>query len=181
MALTNYEKVYRHKQKRKQELIYIAGGKCIVCGYDKCLNALEFHHTDPTQKEFKIFCNGGKAFEKQISEIRKCTVLCANCHREYHAGLIHKELQPSFDEERYIYIKEKYKDKKIKKNKGTKQKRLLPKRENLKNDIRTMPFLQVAKKYQVSDNAIRKWCKKYGLPHKALEIRNISDAEWELI
>ena len=54
-------------------------------------------------------------------------------------------------------------------------------REELKNLIRTMPFTKIGEKYQVSDNAIRKWCDKYGLPRKATEIKKISDEDWEKI
>ena len=56
-----------------------------------------------------------------------------------------------------------------------------PSRKDLKYDIRNMSFLAVGKKYGVSDNAVRKWCKSLNLPHKATEIKNISDEDWELI
>lgn len=54
-------------------------------------------------------------------------------------------------------------------------------REFLKNEIRTKPFLQIAKDQGVSDNTIRKWCKRYNLPFRVLDIQNISDEDWELI
>jgi len=44
--------------------------------------------------------------------------------------------------------------------------------------IRTTPFLQIGKKYNVSDNAVRKWCINYGLPSKKSDIKNISDEDW---
>lgn len=44
-----------------------------------------------------------------------------------------------------------------------------------------MPFTTIGKKYNVSDNAVRKWCDKYNLPRKASEIKKYSDEEWELI
>lgn len=53
-----------------------------------------------------------------------------------------------------------------------------PSREELKELIRTTPFLQIGKKYNVSDNAVRKWCLNYGLPSKKKDIKNISDEEW---
>lgn len=53
-----------------------------------------------------------------------------------------------------------------------------PTREELKNMIRTMPFLQIGKKYNVSDNAVRKWCINYGLPSKKSDIKNIPDEDW---
>lgn len=56
-----------------------------------------------------------------------------------------------------------------------------PSKEELKLLIRTMPFLQIGQKYNVSDNAIRKWCINYGLPSKKKDIKNITDEEWEKI
>lgn len=54
-----------------------------------------------------------------------------------------------------------------------------PTKKELKTLIRTTPFVQIGKKYGVSDNAVRKWCKKYGLPFKASDIKNINNEEWE--
>ena len=56
-----------------------------------------------------------------------------------------------------------------------------PDREILKNLIRNDSFLSIGKQYGVTDNAIRKWCKVYGLPYKVSEIKKISDEEWENI
>jgi hypothetical protein len=53
-----------------------------------------------------------------------------------------------------------------------------PSREVLKEKIRTRSFLQVGKEYGVSDNAVRKWCKFYGLPFKSCDIKSLSDDEW---
>ena len=64
------------------------GGKCEKCGYDKCIGALEFHHLDPSQKDFGI---GGKrqtaAWGTIKQEVDKCILVCANCHREIHANI----------------------------------------------------------------------------------------------
>lgn len=54
-------------------------------------------------------------------------------------------------------------------------------RDSLKQLIRSTPFTTIAKQYGVSDNAIRKWCKKYNLPTKSNEIKRYSDAEWETL
>ena len=54
-------------------------------------------------------------------------------------------------------------------------------REELKSLIKTLPFTTIAKKYDVSDNTIRKWCKKFNLPSKASEIKKISDEDWKNI
>ena len=56
-----------------------------------------------------------------------------------------------------------------------------PTREELKNLIRNKPFTQIAKLYNVSDNAIRKWCMAMDLPIKKSDINKLSDFEWEKI
>lgn len=61
------------------------------------------------------------------------------------------------------------------------KKSLIVSRETLKEEIRKIPFIQIGKKYGVSDNAIRKWCKKYNLPFKPSEIKKYSDEEWKNI
>lgn len=72
----------------REALINQRGGKCEICGYSKCIEALEFHHLDPKQKDFSISNTGGTpSFEKMKEEADKCQLLCANCHREEHARL----------------------------------------------------------------------------------------------
>lgn len=56
-----------------------------------------------------------------------------------------------------------------------------PIKEVLKEKIRNKPFLQIGKEYNVSDNAVRKWCKSYGLPYRASDIKKYTDEEWENI
>ena len=86
------EAVQRRRDKTKQILIEYKGGKCQICGYDKCQGALEFHHIDPSEKDFGI---GQKGYTRSIGEnkkeVDKCILVCANCHREIHAGLINLE------------------------------------------------------------------------------------------
>jgi hypothetical protein len=64
------------------------GGKCMICGYDKCADALDFHHRDSEQKDFGLSAKGiTRSWEKIKQEIDKCILICANCHREVHAGI----------------------------------------------------------------------------------------------
>lgn len=61
------------------------GGCCQICGYDKCIAALDFHHKDD-DKEFGLSSKGRTLnFEKMKIEAQKCILVCANCHREIHA------------------------------------------------------------------------------------------------
>ena len=54
-------------------------------------------------------------------------------------------------------------------------------KEELKDLIRTIPFTEIGRKYNVSDNAIRKWCDKFNLPRKKSDIQKFSDEEWSKI
>ena len=77
--------VKKRRDKIKKDAIQYKGGKCQNCGYDKCLGALEFHHLDPKEKDFSISQYGHtRSWEKLKTELDKCTLLCANCHREIH-------------------------------------------------------------------------------------------------
>lgn len=64
------------------------GGTCAGCGRDGVPAIFEFHHRDATQKEFGIGQDGiPRRWEKVVAELAKCVMLCANCHREVHAGV----------------------------------------------------------------------------------------------
>lgn len=60
------------------------GGCCSRCGYDRCPDALEFHHKDPTQKEFHLGDARGFNITKLRKELEKCILVCRNCHTEIH-------------------------------------------------------------------------------------------------
>jgi hypothetical protein len=65
-----------------------AGGCCRLCGYDRCVAALQFHHVDPEEKSFGLGCAGlTRGIAKARAEADKCVLLCANCHAEVEAGL----------------------------------------------------------------------------------------------
>lgn len=75
--------VINHRINMKKTLVEYKGGKCEICGYNKSLSALCFHHNDPNEKEFTI---GGRNYSKErmLKEVDKCILLCQNCHHETH-------------------------------------------------------------------------------------------------
>ena len=80
--------VARRRRKVKATLVAEAGGRCCLCGYDRCIAALAFHHLDPDQKEFGLAQGGlARALSKLREEAAKCVLLCANCHAEVEAGV----------------------------------------------------------------------------------------------
>jgi 5-methylcytosine-specific restriction endonuclease McrA len=81
--------VSKRRRKIKQMSIEYKGGKCQVCGYCKYQGALELHHLDPSTKGFGIGDKGyTRSWEKVKTELDKCILLCANCHREVAAGIV---------------------------------------------------------------------------------------------
>lgn len=81
-----YRKLWTAKE--KQKAVQYKGGKCVCCGYNFCLAAMDFHHLNPAEKEG--YGTGAliahRSFEKNKPEIDKCVLLCVRCHREIHAG-----------------------------------------------------------------------------------------------
>ena len=78
--------VVEFRQRRKRWAVEAFGGKCGICGYDKCVEALEFHHIDPNQKDFTPSASVANR-QVFVEELRKCVCICSNCHREVHAGI----------------------------------------------------------------------------------------------
>ena len=68
-------------------LINYKGGKCQMCGYDKCDRALEFHHLNSTEKDFNISKILTRSVSSLKEEVDKCILLCSNCHAEEHQRL----------------------------------------------------------------------------------------------
>lgn len=78
--------VNKRRKKIRQLAIEYKNGKCGNCGYNRCIEALEFHHADSSGKYFSISEKGyTRSWNKVREELDKCVLLCANCHREIHA------------------------------------------------------------------------------------------------
>lgn len=197
----SYQNVKSFRQRLKERAVYVLGDKCQCCGYNQCITALEFHHLDPNEKETNFGDNANRSWATTNAEIQKCILVCANCHREIHAGLIdNNELQSSYNSERAAEITQKVEDLKTHKlyycntcgievsqrehycptcAAILRRKVERPQREELKKLIRSLPFTQIAANFGVTDNAIRKWCKSMNLPHTKTTINQYSDKDWE--
>ncbi len=83
--------VAKRRKRLKERAVDYKGGKCSLCGYDRVIDALEFHHLGEGKKDFGLSQRGLTRSWKRIKEeLGKCILVCANCHREIHAG----KLQP---------------------------------------------------------------------------------------
>lgn len=89
--------VKKRRTHLREKAVVEGGGKCQICGYNREITALEFHHKDESQKDFGLSQRGlTRSWEKIKAEIAKCILVCANCHREIHAGLL--QLPPEMTE-----------------------------------------------------------------------------------
>lgn len=73
----------RHLRLKEQAIAY-KGGRCVICGYDRCPSALHFHYPDSADREFYI--SAASNWQKILSALDRCTLLCANCRAEARAG-----------------------------------------------------------------------------------------------
>lgn len=204
--LSSNEKVKNFRKNRKQNLVKISGNKCNICGYNKAISALEFHHINPEEKTYGLAQNGTcHSLQKDLNELQKCILVCANCHREIHEGFYSKQqlLSLKIVDEQYKEFLIQDNNKKMHKQKrycqdcgkelsystkgnycsncrGTHNRKYeRPSRQELKQKIRTMPLTKVAEFYNVSD--IRKWCDGFNLPRTKKEINSYNDEEWQKI
>jgi hypothetical protein len=211
------------RRRNKIKLVEYKGGKCERCGYDKCIDALEFHHLNSDEKDFGLSCGDTRSFEKLKVEVDKCVMVCANCHREIHAEERKRKIlerdkkkienEIAFFKEHELskeqhqsksLIREKLEIEKIKddinnslpKTKmaekygvGLTTLRRFLKRNNVdyvegtknvtgslsKNEFicsfkKLKTFTKVGELFGVSDNALRKWCERNGLPWRKKEL-----------
>jgi len=79
--------VVQARRRTKQRAVQLLGGRCEGCDTVFPVAAFEFHHRDAGTKEFAISADGvPRRWERIVAELDKCALLCANCHREVHAG-----------------------------------------------------------------------------------------------
>jgi len=77
----------KRRRRIKQFAIEYKGGKCTVCGYNRCVGALDLHHIG--NKKFNFSTDAYlHDWETIKRELDKCILLCSNCHREYHSGMV---------------------------------------------------------------------------------------------
>lgn len=85
-SLQSYEAQQARGRRRKVELIKLQGDQCGECGYNKNYSALEFHHIVPSERAFQLDLRSlsNRSWDVIMEEVKKCQLLCANCHAEHH-------------------------------------------------------------------------------------------------
>lgn len=88
--------VVLRRRRVKAILVAEGGGACRLCGFDRHLAALHFHHLDPGLKHFSLSAHGmSRSLDRARAEAAKCMLLCANCHAAVEAGMLQLPLPPT--------------------------------------------------------------------------------------
>lgn len=97
------EAVVSWRNRTKQRIVESMGGKCVICGYSKNTAALELHHLDKTKKLFSFGSIRANpiAWSKICEELKKCILVCANCHREIETGEVDDSIYTSSFDSKY--------------------------------------------------------------------------------
>jgi len=205
------ERKYFWRKTIKHRIVESFDSKCACCGqsFEDC--CYDVHHINPEEKSFEVSqgnYNGAKSWLKIRDELKKCVLVCANCHRLIHANLIDSPLKSNFNEDYYEWDLTNYKqvdqnlipidtdntticpqcggEKSLNAHVCAKcaslnQRQFEVSREELKQLIRNVPFEHIGKQFNVSGNAIKKRCIQLGLPSLKKDIKKYTDEEWELI
>jgi hypothetical protein len=172
----------------KNRAIEMFGMACQVCGYKRCRRSFALHHVFPKTKSFGLSLCWHLRWSRLVEELKKCILVCHNCHDEIHDGLVSQETVLSIFENNKKLFYENDQDTfpsripktqtcscgKVFNGNGkycsqecshmAQRRTQWPSKENLKCEIENgTPFLRLAKIYKVSDNAVRKWAENYGL------------------
>lgn len=160
------DKVVLCRQNNKKKLVEYKGGKCIICGYDKSIRSLQFHHINPLEKDFGISSQLSYSLKRLKKEADKCILVCSNCHCEIHDGLINIDEYTT----KNINIVSKcecgndkhYKDNYCKICYYKKQRKVeRPPYKQLLIEVDELGYMATGRKYGVSDNSIRSWIRFY--------------------
>lgn len=79
--------VSEQRKKNKKILVEYKGGKCQICDYNKCIEALSFHHLNSNEKDFTISNKMSYSIKRLKLETDKCILVCHNCHTEIHNNI----------------------------------------------------------------------------------------------
>jgi len=86
------KRVTNYRRELKIRMVNELGGKCKICGFDKYPCSLQFHHINQSDKSFNI-SDSIRAYRKNIEELKKCILLCNNCHTALHNGFLTLDIE----------------------------------------------------------------------------------------
>ena len=172
------EAVKKWRKSIKEKLVESMGGCCICCGYNKTVAALAFHHLNPSEKEFSIsdVLASPISIKKIEEELKKCILVCQNCHCEIHAGI--RDIPEIIVQPKQISNKYEYNYSLCQVCKTSKPNHKITcsrscasqhrskidwEKIDIQNELKTKSIIRLSEELGCSDGAIHKRMKKLGL------------------
>ena len=163
--------VTKARRRRKEKLVEYYGGQCVLCGYNKSMNALHFHHKDPnTKSEAPTKVIGQWSIERAKEELDKCILVCSNCHAEIHEDKFDFSLPDPTPLIKYncsvcqtdFYSIDKRRKTCSNECANHSKRKVVdrPTKDEIGKLLETHSWLAIGRMYGVSDNAVRKWYHK---------------------
>jgi hypothetical protein len=80
----------RQRERRRNWFTKMTMDLSCSCCPENSFAVLDFHHLDSTKKDRNVsmLLNNKRSLDRVVNEMKKCVVLCANCHRKHHAGIL---------------------------------------------------------------------------------------------
>ena len=176
--------------KVKTKIVESMGNKCQICNYDKCKSALDLHHINPEEKEFSFgrIMSNPRAWHKITEELKKCILLCANCHREIHAGVAQIPSSYQIFDESLITTKDSTKpcvvcgkpthifNKSCSKSCSATLARSVDwSKINLEEELLTLSLTEIGEKYGITGQSVKKQCIKQNIDLNSITNRKRSE------
>lgn len=184
--MSEISKVQVWRNRIKECLIQALGGKCCRCGYNRCKRALHCHHLGDKINSVSSMLKNPKKIPEIVAEAKKCILLCSNCHSELHDDIwsINSIILPKFDDSINFYVlapktpkfackicnkpsfNKKYCSRKCmgknfaKSSPNNVKNTRWPKPEVIIDLLETESYVNVGKKYNVTDNAVRQYLRR---------------------
>lgn len=178
----NYRHLSNSRRKLKERLVEYKGGKCERCGYNKCITALEFHHLDPSKKDFGIGSKKVLSFEKCKEEVDKCILVCSNCHKEIHYEENLKKQEEEERREREVFAEILNNRDKYDEVKNVKQSYRFLAYTDIFDDIKNNVSREdIFKKYRINNRTFKKFLEENGIEYSRNKVVENKPSREELI
>jgi hypothetical protein len=183
--MSKSKNVINWRRRTKERMVAAFDKKCCICGKTYPQECFEFHHLDPSEKSFGLgtIRSNCISWEKIVTELRKCVMVCANCHRLVEYGYVQMPSDPYRFNEKYTDYKKNFPNQQLKtdncrcgRKKPVSQKYCSrdcyniyrrhtnwPTKYELRDLLKEHSLKKIGQLYGVSASAVNKWKKYYGL------------------
>lgn len=157
------------RRRTKERMLASMGGKCVCCGYSKSRAALHFHHINPAEKDSSVSAMTSTitSWSKIVNELRKCVLVCSNCHAEIH----HDERELPYDAYKFNEEFADYREESVYTERPVAEELRRWRECNLSEEIKGKRISDICIKFNVCDATVRKRLIKEKIPPPITNIK----------